>query len=420
MRISDTIILVVITAMIVGGIYSYFEIEKFYGVEEELADSIPVDKIIKSEVKKELAYDEETKKSIDKGYVVAYSFITDKEAKVDKDEIVAERTSFSKKYYKGEENGKKKFIYKIYGGEAFYKDEKVDKWFYVENATTSISAFEMATDFQGMFGTSITSGNGDGFIYRNDDSSFSTAHDASSGVGADYTADYALARSDKEGTKYPIYRSVLQFNTAVIDDEVVSSTVYLFVNDPNNGDNDEYGYMNIVLATPASNTELVAEDYDQFGTTEGAVSLDNSNLVDETYNPLLLNATGRGWINKEGYTSLGVREGHDLNNVAPDPTYSGIGFRTSERAEVNQRPYIEIEVLQSTCNYSGSGDWDINSSDNCFISSDTYVYGYINLLNTGDGSLNIINSSKLTAKSFNNTSTIVNLNAGSEIIQYNN
>lgn len=425
MRISETIILVVITAMIVGGVYSYFEIEKNYGVEE--INSISVDKIIKSEIKTELAYDEKTKKPIDKGEVVAYSFITDKEVKADKDEIVAERTSFSKKYYKGEVNGKKKFIYKIYDGEAFYKDEKADKWFYVENATTSINTFELATDFEGMFGatTSTYSSAGDGFVYRNSDSSWDTAHDETVGAGADYTADYALARSDKEGTSYPIYRAVVQFQTNIIpaNEGVVSSTVYLFVHDPNDGDNDAYGYTNLVSANPASDTELVIADYDLIGSvdgaTQGAVAIDNTNLVDEAYNAYLLNASGRSWISKTGYTSLGVREGHDLEDVAPDAaTYNGVGFRTSERADVNQRPYIEIET--STCVYSGSGDWYINSSDNCYIDSNVYVYGNTYLLNRGEGSLHIINNSELATKSLGNTSTDININAGSQLSFYKN
>lgn len=73
----------------------------------------------------------------------------------------------------------------------------------------------------------------------------------------------------------------------------------------------------------------------------------------------------------------------------------------------------------TSCTYSGSGDWYINSSDNCVISTDTYVNGNVHLLNTGSGLLYIIDGATLACENINSTSTDIDVEAGSHIKLWN-
>ena len=74
--------------------------------------------------------------------------------------------------------------------------------------------------------------------------------------------------------------------------------------------------MNVFQSTQASNTSLAIEDFDQLGTTEGATRIDIGSITTSAYNDWTLDSDGLGWISKTGYTSLGVREGHDALNSA--------------------------------------------------------------------------------------------------------
>lgn len=79
----------------------------------------------------------------------------------------------------------------------------------------------------------------------------------------------------------------------------------------------------------------------------------------------------------------------------------------------------ELGAGGTSCTYSGSGDWYINSSDNCVISTDTYVNGNVNLLNTGSGLLYIIDGATLACENINSTSTNIDVEAGSHIKLWN-
>ena len=79
--------------------------------------------------------------------------------------------------------------------------------------------------------------------------------------------------------------------------------------------------MNVVQTSPASNTALVNNDYDQAGAVnnpdEGSTRLDLGSWSTSGYNNFLLNATGTTWISTTGVTKLGLREGHDALDTAP-------------------------------------------------------------------------------------------------------
>lgn len=58
-------------------------------------------------------------------------------------------------------------------------------------------------------------------------------------------------------------------------------------------------------------------------------------------------------------------------------------------------------VNLSTCSYSGTGDWNVLESDNCYITSNTYVNGAFNLIGSSTGAFGCANNIKVSATKFN-------------------
>jgi hypothetical protein len=153
---------------------------------------------------------------------------------------------------------------------------------------------------------------------------WATVLDAATGTSADDSGNdleifiSASTTTDEfEGCK----RTVLLFNTSSIGvDTIVSATletVYVYARD------DFTSSVSVVTSTPASNTALVVEDYNQFGTTLLAANRTFASLTvnNSTYNAAALNATGLSSISKTGITKLGMRVYQDIQGAAGEPTW---------------------------------------------------------------------------------------------------
>ena len=145
----------------------------------------------------------------------------------------------------------------------------------------------------------------------------------------------------------------MPIDTSGLPDAAVITTALLKLNpdpDSKNDFNDGYDYVVIVQATQASTSSLTLEDYDQCGAidnpTEGSNHVDYGDMTYGSYFTLTLNATGRSWISKTGYTKLGIREGHDIEDTAPPNYDNGNGnklyVRTSEYSGTASDPKLEI------------------------------------------------------------------------------
>lgn len=110
-----------------------------------------------------------------------------------------------------------------------------------------------------------------------------------------------------------MWRSILTFDTSSIDDGDVieSATLSLYGNDKDVTIGTTTA--EIVAATPASNTTLVAADYAQTGSTSFG-SIANAAFTAAAYMDVALNASGLANISKTGYSRFGVRSGWDYNN----------------------------------------------------------------------------------------------------------
>jgi len=192
----------------------------------------------------------------------------------------------------------------------------------------------------------------DGQVYNgveNLTTSWYIAHEATTGEAAD--GDLLICQVGGRGSGYYyIRRDFLPFDTSALPDDAVISaaTLGLYITSADEYDNDAEAYIGIVQTSQNSPTALIADDYDQCGAvdnpTQGATAVDITDLTVDQYNTWTLNATGRGWISKTGYTLLGMREGHDITDT---PTIDAGGAndvraRTSEYAGTASDPYLEV------------------------------------------------------------------------------
>lgn len=78
----------------------------------------------------------------------------------------------------------------------------------------------------------------------------------------------------------------------------------------------------VVQSSPASNTALVADDFDQCGAIDSPVEGASRTTITTTtqYYDWVFNTTGESWVNTSGITKLGNRSANDM-----DDTYPSIG-----------------------------------------------------------------------------------------------
>lgn len=141
-----------------------------------------------------------------------------------------------------------------------------------------------------------------------------------------YQTNNVYSAGDNQASgRYWLHRWGACFDTSAIDtgDEITAATfrVYaasgmIYTYSPTND------YVRLVTWLPANYTTFVVGDYDSFGSTAGAPDFDVSAYTQyaAAYFTFTLNATGEGWIDKDGVTYLGMRHGGDIEKEAPPTT----------------------------------------------------------------------------------------------------
>jgi len=123
-----------------------------------------------------------------------------------------------------------------------------------------------------------------------------------------------------------IYRAAVLFDTSSINDGATVTDAKLSLY--GNSKSDAAGItpsINVYTSNPASDTAIVAGDYDSFGSTALSTEITYAAYNTSGYNDFTLNATGRAAISLTGVTKLGFREGnYDGPNVQPS---SGVGYQ---------------------------------------------------------------------------------------------
>jgi hypothetical protein len=123
-----------------------------------------------------------------------------------------------------------------------------------------------------------------------------------------------------------LYRGGYIFDTSSIDDgETINSATFSLYG-TSKADTGSFAQTVCLYSfAPASNTDIVAGDFDSLGTTMLCTSgIDYSSWSTSGYNDFSLNATGLAAISKTGYTRLGTRFSSDAS--ASSPTWSGTKY----------------------------------------------------------------------------------------------
>lgn len=244
--------------------------------------------------------------------------------------------------------------------------------------------------------TSFYALSGDGSMYKNG-STWEESHDATSAGGANSTGTVATVRSGATAAgAYSLNRAFLAFDTSSIPDDAIitDATVYLYVLDKEDSDNDGDDWITIIEGLQASSSTLTTADWVDAGDSidnptegiNGSDRIDLTSVATGAYTSFSLNATGQSWISLTGDTQFALREGHDAIDsayVGSPSTANKLLFYTSEYAGEVYDPYIEItytetsETVQDfTYNYDAVGNITeiIDASDTDTAKLIEYVY----------------------------------------------
>ena len=249
--------------------------------------------------------------------------------------------------------------------------------------------------------TSYDAGSGDGYAGVNslDFATWDLAHDAAVG-GVTTVADLgAMSRwLDDTGSGAKIQRCFIPIDTSGIDNGATITSASLNVNVELNRDcADAYGYIRVVQTTQASTSTLSTTDYPLCGAVDNPTSGGQLDLGDTesdgTYTSIPLNSTGIGWIDDEGWTKLGLRSGHDAEDVKTG-AFTRSGWQivsSSEDSGSSKEPYLEVLVAEDPIYAdvdgdgrvlrSGDSDWaTTHDTADGTSAQDTGTTGYIGVL----------------------------------------
>lgn len=157
----------------------------------------------------------------------------------------------------------------------------------------------------------------DANMYK-EDATYSTAHDATDADAADKTDTEFVSMNSDVGATYFIRRGAMLFDTSTLGAgaTINSATLSLYYNSDKANVDAGQAEPHIVDFNPASLSDIVVGDWDQFGTTSYA-TVAYSGISTAQYYDFTLSAGGISNINKTGVSAFGVRAAGDINNSTP-------------------------------------------------------------------------------------------------------
>jgi len=158
-----------------------------------------------------------------------------------------------------------------------------------------------------------------------------------------------------------IHRAIFLFDTSGINDaHSVSATTFQYscYYKDNDGGTGELHYPTLTACSPASNTALVAGDYDcmtALSTPDEFIPRSYSiNAADAgggtDNNTYTFNATGHAAVNKTGITKLMIRSSFDVDNSAPTTTANRLAIRAADYDTSNNDYYPQLTVTHVASN----------------------------------------------------------------------
>ncbi len=382
---SKKILLAVLALIFVVGIV-IFSID-FYQ-KQKAVESLSGDELLKAPKEKIIDYKVLGRPGKEEESIVRYSYISNQEVPPmlynGLKEDLSKRTESSMTFLESVKPINKKFqeekyVARFFSGKSF---ERVgNKWYKIEAATTTAVSFKRQVKLtvldrvKEFFGKKALadltsyffSGSGDGWICYGGSTSWATTHNATTGnCGSMELVDaYSGINYNAMDSTFAIYRTFLPFDTSSIRSgaNIISATLVVYVNSVYDGSADGKNYINVVESSQSSISAWSYDNYDNFTNTVGAtpISLTDIDSMGSGFIHFSLNNIGKGWIkrngeasscgtanNTTGVTCLGLREGHDLENVQATPIFgSDIRIHLSE-AGMGYQPYLTVIYSEIT------------------------------------------------------------------------
>lgn len=365
-----------------------------YRQKQEI-DSVSSNLQLQSSKDKILSYEEGLDPNTSES-IISYIYVTDNLVASDTyqgyQEDITKRTSNSRAYKKPSDDLElENYVAKFYSGTPFHLDEGI--WKSTEYATTTKTAFLLQTEntpldyVKNVFGQPVFAAidktfslGVDGNLLKGN-AAWSVVHTDSPAALVGGTNVYGGTGSSHVNLindTFLVNRLFFSFYTEHLPDNaiILSADLRLVSLQANATTGDGLTYLT-VLKTDQANPNgglLITSDWDNCGPNtinpDGSDELidivDRPNLgdiVDEIYTSFPLNVTGISWISKTGYTNLGIRDGHDVQNIEPPyHTLSNAAFYMSEQSGTTKDPYLEIEYVLPTKIIINNGRLQINNS----------------------------------------------------------
>lgn len=174
------------------------------------------------------------------------------------------------------------------------------------------------------------------------DLTYLTARNAATGDAEYGVQDDIYTGQAQSGALYYVYRLFFNFDTSPLDDTAIISDTTLKLYGHTDASAIDFDMM--VVQHTAGDTFSTA-DFDQIGSITGSVAYGTAGFAVGSYNDLVLDGTGIGWIDKTGTTYLGVRSQEDLDASVPGLGAGNneyVGVNSHQTAATNKDPKLEI------------------------------------------------------------------------------
>ena len=150
---------------------------------------------------------------------------------------------------------------------------------------------------------------------------WATIHDLTVGsISGDTgtTIDVRITADTGSGNWKSLQRGIVLFDTSTLPDTDTINSATMSVYGQNIINTLSGTGLNIYSSTPASNTAIANEDYDQLGTTAFSSAISTGAISTTAYNDFVLNASGLAGISKTSVSKFGARESSfDAPNSSP-------------------------------------------------------------------------------------------------------
>lgn len=315
--------------------------------------------------------------------------------------------------------------YRVYSGSPFYEidntfylveQDYVDPEVYNQVITSKLSLINQILHnnpfgiyrVQAATSTIFSNTDGDGYSgARDTDNTWDSVHHHSGDATWTKTSSqneisWGMA-GNYSNTVMEIRRGQLVFDTSSLDDTatITSATLDIYVVTSPTYDNDGNDTIAVVQNYQANTSSMDYSDYVDVGSDNSSAAraqytptillstaIDvSSNITDSQYNTLTLNGTGEAYINRAGYTKLGLRAGHDYLDSQPaaegtgsgEAWFNGVSYYNSARTGTSEDPYLTIVQAESGSSTPATSsviymDADWYSDDLTIIKGKTEIY----------------------------------------------